>query len=386
MRATEFAAATALALALTGCNASGEAVGAANSGAPSPASGGRPFAVQEIADFDEPWAMAFLPGTGQALITEKKGRLLLWEAGKPVIPIAGVPKVDYGGQLGLGDVVLHPNFARNSLIYLSWAEAGDGDTRGAAVGRAKLVMGGGSARLEGLQVIWRQDPKVTGRGHHGHRLAFASDGHLFITSGEREKFTPAQDMRQNLGKVVRLTDVGGIPADNPFYNQGAVTAQIWSLGHRNLLGIAFDGQGRLWTHEMGPRGGDELNRIERGSNYGYPVVSDGNHYDGRDIPDHSTRPEFNAPELTWNGLSPAGLIVYSGSMFPKWRGDAFLGGLSGKALVRVDLDGATAREAERWDMGQRIREVEQGPDGAIYVLEDERNGSGGRLLKLTPAR
>jgi glucose/arabinose dehydrogenase len=254
------------------------------------------------------------------------------------------------------------------------------------VGRARLVTEGGAPRLDGLQVIWRQD-KTDGRFHHAHRLAFAPDGHLFITSGDRMKFEPAQDLSSNWGKVIRLREDGGVPGDNPFATRGGTAAQVWSSGHRNPLGIAFDAKGQLWTHEMGPRHGDEFNRIERGSNYGWPLVSFGAHYDGRDIPDHPTRPEFNAPAANWNpAISPAGLIIYSGRMFPSWRGNAFIGGLSSKALVRVEINGTTAREVERFDMGQRIREVEQGPDGAIYLLEDERGGSGGRLLRLVPAR
>ncbi len=354
--------------------------------APAQASqGSRPFAVQEIARFNEPWAMTFLP-SGQALITEKPGQLLLWTKGGAAVPVQGTPRVDYGGQLGLGDVVLHPRFARNGLVYLSWSEPGSGDMRGAAVGRARLVTGGGAPRLEGLQVIWRQD-KTDGRAHHAHRLAFAPDGHLFITSGDRMKFQPAQDLGSNWGKVIRLRDDGSVPRDNPFANRGGTAAQVWTYGHRNLLGIAFDSRGQLWTNEMGPRHGDEFNRIERGSNYGWPIVSNGSHYDGKDIPDHSTRPEFNAPEVSWNpAISPTGLMIYSGSLFPRWRGSAFMGALSSKGLVRVEMNGNTAREAERWDMGQRIREVEQGPDGSIYVLEDQRQGAGGRLLRLLPAR
>ncbi|HZH04591.1 MAG TPA: PQQ-dependent sugar dehydrogenase, partial [Myxococcaceae bacterium] len=233
------------------------------------------------------------------------------------------------------------------------------------------------------EVIWRQAPKVSGQGHYSHRLAFGPDGFLWITSGERQKLDPAQDMSTNLGKVIRLREDGAVPGDNPFFAQGGVAAQVWSLGHRNLLGIAFDESGRLWTHEMGPKGGDELNRIERGSNYGYPLVSNGDNYDGSPIPDHDTRPDLNAPEVSWNPvISPAGLIIYSGNLFPAWRGNAFVGGLSSKALIRIEFAGEGAREAQRFDMGKRIREVEQGPDGAIWVLED---GADARLLKLTPA-
>jgi glucose/arabinose dehydrogenase len=350
---------------------------------------GRPFEVQPLVQFAEPWAMTFLPGGRQALITERGGTLKLWTvAGSDTIDVSGVPTVDHGGQGGLGDVVLHPDFASNGFVYLSYAEAGEAGTRGAAVGRGRLVIEGGSARIDGFEAIWRQAPKMSGRGHYGHRLAFSPDGrHLFISSGDRQEFTPAQDRSGNLGKILRLNPDGSTPADNPFASEGGVTAQIWTLGHRNPLGIAFDGRGRLWENEMGPRGGDELNLIQRGANYGYPIVSDGDHYDGRDIPDHATRPEFAAPRVTWTPvISPSSLIFYSGGMFPEWRGSALIGGLSGQALVRVAFDGeGGAREAERFDMGRRIREVEQAPDGSVYLLEDQRNGSGGRMLRLVPA-
>ena len=373
---------------LAGCNGTADAVGSGDTAAAPAAqsASGRPFAIRELGRFDEPWAMTFLPN-GLLLVTEKKGTIRFLDFG-PATPrlgtITGAPQVDYGGQGGLGDIIPHPNFAQNNIIYLSYAEAGPGDTRGAAVARGRLLLDEADAgRIEGLQVIWRQAPKVTGRGHYGHRLAFGPDGKLYISSGERQKFDPAQDMNANLGKIVRLNDDGSVPADNPWASRGGVTAQLWTVGHRNPLGIAFDGQGRLWEHEMGPEGGDEFNLIEKGTNYGYPIVSNGDHYDGKPIPDHPTRPEFNAPEITWTPvISPGGLIIYSGSQFPQWRGNAFIAGLSSKALIRVAIDGNRAREAERWDMGKRIREVEQGPDGAIYLLED---GAGGRLLKLTPA-
>lgn len=339
------------------------------------------FSAVAMASFDRPWAMTFLPD-GRLLVTEKKGALKLHALDGKTGDVSGVPKVAYGGQGGFGDVVLHPKFNENQLVYLSYAEAGPGGKRGAAVARATLKFdekGGGA--LSDTQVIWRQAPKVDGDGHYGHRIAFGPDGHLWIASGERQKFDPAQDMQSNLGKIVRLNDDGSIPADNPFASQGGVSAQIWSLGHRNPLGLAFDAQGRLWNQEMGPRGGDELNLVERGANYGYPIVSNGDHYSGRPIPDHATRPEFKAPAITWNPvISPAGFIIYSGSEFPQWRGNGFIGGLSSESLVRIEFDGTTAREAQRFAMGERIREVEQGPDGAIWLLED---GSNGRLLKLT---
>ncbi len=341
---------------------------------------GSGFSAQERARFDEPWAMSFLPN-GDLIVTEKRGAIKRVDAAGKIGIISGGPTVDYGGQGGLGDVVPHPQFAANGWIYLSYAEAGDGDLRGAAVARAKLALddaGGGA--LSDLQVIWRQVPKVSGRGHYGHRIAFDRNGMLWISSGDRQKFDPAQDMASNLGKTIRLHDDGSVPKDNPFADQGGVAAQVWSLGHRNPLGIAFNAEGALWMQEMGPAGGDELNLIERGSNYGWPIVSNGDHYDGKEIPDHPTRPEFNAPEIHWTPvIAPAGFIIYSGDRFPQWKGNGFIGGLASQALVRIEFAGSTAREAERFDMGHRIRDVEQGPDGAIWLLED---GSDARLLRL----
>jgi glucose/arabinose dehydrogenase len=317
------------------------------------------------------------------LVTEKAGRLLLVDpATGATAPVTGGPVVDYGGQGGLGDVALHPEFATNGWIYLSYAEAGENGTRGAAVARGRLLLADSGGRLEDLEVIWRQVPKTSGRGHYGHRLLFAGDGRLFVSSGDRQESDPAQDMDGNLGKIVRLRDDGTVPDDNPFAGRGGVTAQIWSLGHRNPLGLAFDEQARLWTVEMGPRGGDELNLVKRGANYGYPIVSNGNHYNGRPIPDHDTRPEFEPPKAWWTPvISPGDLAFYSGELFPNWRGNAFIAGLSSEALIRVVIEGDTATEAERFPMGRRIRAVEQGPGGALWVLEDR---AGGRLLKLLP--
>jgi glucose/arabinose dehydrogenase len=342
-----------------------------------------PFTATPRATLDAPWAIAFLPD-GTALVTEKGGVLkhLYVQTGKAQ-DISGVPKVVAAGQGGLGDVILHPQYASNRLIYLSYAEAGEDGTQGAAVARAKLTLKeDGSGSLGELKVIWRQTPKVTGNGHYGHRMRFGPDGKLWITSGERQKFTPAQEMTGNLGKLIRLNDDGSTPADNPFAKQGGVAAQVWSLGHRNPLGIAFDAQGRLWEQEMGPQGGDELNLIQRGGNYGYPEVSNGDHYGGKPIPDHSTNPKFIPPKITWTPvISPAGLTIYAGDRFPAWKGNAFIGGLSSKALVRIELKGEAAREVERYAMGTRIRDVEEGPNGSLWVLED---GAKARLLELQP--
>lgn len=341
-----------------------------------------PFSKEPVATFNEPWAMAFLPD-GRILITEKRGQLLVvTQSGEKSRPVQDLPDVDYRGQGGLGDVIPHPDFAENQLIYFSYAEAGVGNVRGAAVARGRLVANEDTNRLERVEVIWRQNPKVTGAGHYGHRLAFDADGFLFISSGDRQKFDPAQQMTANLGKILRLNDDGTIPTDNPFFAEGDVAAEIWSLGHRNPLGIAFDAEGRLWNTEMGPLHGDEMNLVIKGENYGYPIVSEGDHYSGEKIPDHDTRPEFAAPKVAWiPTIAPGSLMFYSGDQFPDIKGSALIGGMAAAAIIRVEIDGDTAREAERYAMGKRIREIEQGPDGSLWAIED---GDGGRLLKLLP--
>lgn len=362
-----------------------EAMAEADQGEAGSTDSGMPFSLTEVTTFDAPWAMTFLPD-GRLLVTEMAGDLRLHdlEAGETG-SIEGVPEVVHAGQGGLGDVLLHPQFEDNQQIYLSYVETGDGGS-GAAVAKARLVLDDeGGGELEDLEVIWRQTPKMSGNGHFGQRLAFDDDGMLWISSSERQEFDPAQDMTGNLGKIVKLNDDGSAPEDNPFTDQGEVAAQVWSLGHRNILGMAFDADGRLWAHEMGPKNGDELNLIEKGANYGYPLVSNGEHYDGRPIPDHDTRPEFNAPVITWTPvISPAGFIIYDGELFPDWKGSGFIGGLSSQSLVRVQFDGESAQEAERFDLQRRVREVEQGPDGAIWLLEDGMREGNGTLLKLTP--
>jgi glucose/arabinose dehydrogenase len=367
-----------VALMLASCGSAATGESAASVAVPTEQA---PFTLIEAARFEEPWAIAFLPD-GSALVTEKAGTLKLWRAGSPARDVAGVPKVDHGGQGGLGDVILAPDFATSGMVYLSWAEAGSGDNRGAAVGRARLVTRD-APRLEDLQVIWRQDPKVTGRGHYSHRLRFSPDGqHLFVASGDRQKMTPAQDMSGNLGKIVRLLPDGTPAPGNPFAQQGGIAAQAWSLGHRNVLGLEFDAQGRLWDLEHGPGGGDELNLVRPGANYGWPLVSQGNHYDGRAIPRHATRPDLAAPAISWNPvIAPGGFLFVRGNALPGWQGNALIAAMSPAGLVRVAIDGATAREVARYPMDNRIRAVAQAPDGTIWLLED---GGNARLLKLVP--
>jgi glucose/arabinose dehydrogenase len=335
--------------------------------------------IEEIAELDEPWAMTFLPD-GRALISGRGGELTLRTTRGEMIEVDGVPEVVHAGQGGFGDVIAAPDFARTQTVYVSWAEAGDGGS-GAAVGRATLTSDGESARLDDLTVVWRQQPKVSGRGHFAHRLAFSPDGkYLFVTSGDRQKMDPAQDLDSGLGKFVRLNPDGTAADGNPFADRGGVAAETWSFGHRNPLGIAFDADGNLWSSEMGPRGGDELNLIREGANYGWPEVSNGSHYSGEEIPDHGDGDDFEAPKVWWTpSVSPGSLMIYSGQAFPQWKGDAFAGALSGQALIRVDLDGTNAEKGDEWDLGERVREVEQAPDGTIWLLTD-----GGQVLRLTP--
>ena len=341
-----------------------------------------PFSTKALLTFHRPWAMAVLPER-KLLVSEKSGKLW-WADLKTGLKheIAGVPAVVDAGQGGLGDLALHPDFARNQWLYFSYVEAGEPHLQGAVVARARLDLSAEGGKLSDVKVIWRQVPKVTGDGHYGHRLLFGADGKLWISSSERQKFTPAQDMNSNLGKIVRLNDDGSVPTDNPFSDQGGVAAQIWSLGHRNVLGMAFDQQGRLWANEMGPKGGDELNLIEKGGNYGYPIVSNGDHYSGRVIPDHNTRPEFIAPKISWTPvISPSSMVFYTGQQFPMWQGQLLIGGLSSKSLLRIAIHGGEAEEVARYDMGERIRAVAQGQEGEVWLLED---GNTGRFLQLQP--
>ncbi|CAI6311445.1 unnamed protein product [Periconia digitata] len=342
----------------------------------------QPFKSTAITSHAEPWAIAFLPDS-RVLVTERRGNLRLVDPTKKTQgTITGVPTVAYGGQGGLHDVALHPKYAENSIVYLSYAESGSGGA-GGAVARAKLTLdANGGGALSGLEVIWRHTQKASGGLQFACRLLFGSDGALWISSGEINQMTPAQSMTGNLGKVIKLYDNGTAFAGNPFADQGTVQAQIYSLGHRNPLGIDFDAEGRLWEVEMGPMGGDELNLIKAGANYGWPLVSEGRHYDGRTIPSHSTRPDFAAPKAFWVPvISPAGLIIYKGDLFPNWKGNAIISSLSATGLVRATITGDTAKEAQRISMGKRMRGIREDKDGAIWVIED---GANGRLMKLTP--
>jgi glucose/arabinose dehydrogenase len=343
-----------------------------------------PFAITVIGRFDAPFAMALLPD-GRLLVTEKAGRLKLRATDGNVADVAGVPTVAQGGQGGLLDVALAPDYATSHAIYLSYAEAGEGDTSQLVLARA-VLQDAASPLLQGLKVIWRSGEVGPG-GQLGAVIAFSPDGkNLFLSSGERQRFTPAQDPDQALGKILRLTLDGKAAPGNPMFAAGGARAMTWTSGHRNPYGLVFTPDGRLWEEEMGPKGGDELNLLEPGRNYGWPIVSNGDNYSGQQIPDHPSRPDFAAPVLWWNpSISPSGMIYYSGNLFPQFKGSLRIGTMSTPGLMRVALNGATAKPAAFWDMGARIRDLAQAADGSIWVLEDGTRGSNGRLLRLTPA-
>jgi len=401
----------AMLLALASCGASMTAQ----------ASSERPFTTTAVTTFDSPWAMDFLPGSGVpmtslALVTEKPGRIWLIDlASGRKRPVAGAPRVVLSSQGGLLDVVAAPSFAGDQMVYLTFSEPTANGGSGLALARARLADLATAPRLAGLTVLWH-DPAGGFGGQFGGRIAFAPDGQsLFLSSGERQRFTPAQDPSQPLGKILHLTLDGKPAPGNPFAGKtGAATvaitdppedtvaarsasgrrftwpgpnftpAETWSTGHRNPYGLAFAPDGRLWEHEMGPKGGDEVNLILPGRNYGWPNVSNGSNYDGVDIPDHQPGDGYEPPKVWWNpSVSPAGLIIYTGDLFPGWKGDALLGALSGEAFIHVRIRGDQASKADQWDMGHRIREVAQGPRGEVYLLED---GPNARLLRLEPVQ
>jgi glucose/arabinose dehydrogenase len=329
---------------------------------------------------DHPWGLAFLPD-GRMLVTERPGRLRIVSTdGQVSPPLGGVPRVYAQEQGGLLDVALDPKFPENRLVYLTYAEPRDGGAATAA-GRGRLNAAG--TALEDFQVIFRQQPAVSGGLHFGSRLAFARDGTLFISTGERFKFEPAQDLSTHLGKLIRINPDGSVPPDNPFVNRKGARPEIWSYGHRNVQGLAIHPEtGALWVGEFGPRGGDEINIAEPGRNYGWPLVSWGDHYDGRKIPRPPTRRDLADAVRHWTpSISFSGIAFYSGDAFPAWRGTLLLAGLSSKALTRLTLDGTRVIEEERIPIGERIRAVVSGPDGLIYLLTDSERG---RVLRLVP--
>ena len=354
------------------------------------------FTTKAVATFDEPWAMTALPTADSTeptlLVTQKTGELFVVDTARGrKTQVKGVPKVAYGGQGGLGDIIVAPGYATSNAVYISYVEAGTGSDSnkfGAKVIKATLSgLDTDAPTLQSITPIWEQSPKVTGQGHYSHRLLFSPDGqYLYISSGERQKKEPAQDMSMNLGKIIRVYADGSVPKDNPFVSDNNnIASQFWTMGNRNVLGMTFDDSGRLWAHEMGPRGGDEFNLIEKGNNYGWPEVSNGRNYSGTPIPDHDTKPKYAAPKISWTPvISPSAISLYAAgdhNDFPSWQGNALISGLSSKALIVVGLnDDNTADERYRYDMGERVRSV-LAVDGQVWVLED---GEGGQLLKLMP--
>jgi glucose/arabinose dehydrogenase len=398
-------------LALSACGPAGEAQVQAPAGAHPPVETGPPnapdqkpaFAQQTrapatkstiayqvetlVTGLDHPWALAFLPD-GSKLVTERAGRLrILGADGKLSPAVAGLPAVFAEGQGGLFDVALDPDHAKNGLIYWTYAEARDGGVNGTTAARGKLVLGA-APRLENVQVIWRQAPAMDSPLHFGGRLAFARDGALFITTGERSIIPgrmQAQHLDAALGKVIRIRPDGSIPADNPYVGNPQAKPEIWSMGHRNVQGATINPwTGQLWTAEHGARGGDEINTPKAGKDYGWPTITYGEEYSGKPVGDGITQKAgMEQPIYYWDPvIAPSGLTFYNASLFPAWKGDLLVGGLKGY-LVRLTLkdDKVVGEERLLTELGFRIRDVRVGPDGAVYVMTDEDDG---RVLRISP--
>ena len=391
--------------------AAGAAQAQANIGTQAPEAS-NPFVLTQVASFNLPWRLAFLPD-GRMLITEKVGPVWLVTQKGEKTPVANAPAVLSQGQGGMLGVFLSPHYPTDHFVYLTYAEPNEGGSS-LALARARLALGAGTASLEDLKVIWR-DPVGGKGGQFGAQVAFAPDGRsLFLTVGDRQRFVPAQDPNQPVGKILHLT-LDGKPApgnpnagkvgaasvpviDPPKDTEAAKTApvvrtytfpgpnltpsEVWSTGHRTPYGLAFAPDGRLWEVEHGPRGGDELNLIEPGKNYGWPLVEYAPNYDGVPIPSPDTRPDLTKPVLYWTPvIAPGNLTFYKGRMFPQWNGSALVSGLGTQSLSRIVINGPTATSAERWAVGHRIRDVEVGPDGALWMLEDANPGG---LYRVTP--
>ena len=355
--------------------------GSAQSGDSAP--GELPFKVEALTTLAAPWALKMEPGTSRVFVTEKFGTMEVIDlAGHVKGSVGGMPQVAPAGQGGLADLVFAPDYFASYGIYLSWAEEAKGGTRG-VVGRGTLDCPTvDNCQVKDLKVIWRQ-PAVSGPLQYALRMTFSPDGqYLFVASGDRVHTEMVQDMSNNLGKVVRLLPDGTPAPRNPFADKGSPANQIWTIGHRNPLGLKFDLNGQLWDLEHGPRGGDEINKLVAGDNYGWPVVSGGDNYNGVPIPRNETHPEFHAPAINWTPvIAPGDFIFYSGKLWPQWKGDAIVAGLKTMCLARIEFDGDHATEVARYDMGHRMRDIAEASDGSLYAIED---GPEGRLLHLTP--
>ena len=351
---------------------------------PTPKSQRDVFNVTTVATgIERGWGFAFLPDN-RLLVTERPGRMrIVGTDGSLSAPLQGLPNIAVGGQGGLLDVTLSPDFANDQLVYFSFAEAGEGGV-GTAVARGRLA----SSALENVQVIWRQQPKVDGGNHFGSRIVFRGDGTLFITMGDRYSHREkVQNLSTTVGKVVRINADGSMPRDNPFVDRAGARPEIWSYGHRNIQAAALHPQTReLWTVEHGARGGDELNNPQAGRNYGWPVITYGVDYSGEKIGEGTAKPGMEQPVYYWDPvIAPAGAVFYTGQAFSEWQGDLFVGSMNPGGLVRLDMDNGRVRQETRYlgELHERIRDVQQGSDGLLYVLTDE---SRGRLLKLAPKK
>ncbi len=375
----------ALTCNLIACVLGAEAAAAEAPRSPTPPSRDGVVKVETLArGLEHPWGLAFLPD-GRMLVTERPGRLrIVGRNGDLSKPLAGVPRVLARAQGGLLDVELDPQFADNRLVYLSYAEPGEDGMAGTAVARGKLT----DTRLEDVQVIYRQHPKVKGANHFGSRLVFTRDGALFVTQGDRYEYREkAQDLSTGLGKIVRINPDGSVPNDNPFVGRSGARSEIWSYGHRNIQAAALHPEtGQLWTVEHGARGGDELNHPEAGKNYGWPVITYGVDYNGDSIGEGTAKPGMEQPVYYWDPvIAPSGMLFYTGEAFPEWRHSILVGSLSPGLLVRLTLKDGKVTHEERYlgDLRERVRDVQQGPDGFLYLITDSDNG---RILRISPAK
>jgi glucose/arabinose dehydrogenase len=372
-------------LALAACgSAQAPAQGPAQR-SPTPASTPGVVRTETVAEgLENPWALAFLPD-GRILVTERPGPLRIVERdGRLSAPLAGVPAVHARNQGGLLDVAVDPRFGENRLVYLSYAEPAEDGTAGTAVARGTL----GAAGLENVQVIYRQRPKLRGDGHFGSRLVFRRDGTLWITQGDRQGYRErAQDLSQGMGKIMRVNADGTVPRDNPFVGREGAQPEIWSYGHRNVQAAAIHPEtGELWTVEHGARGGDELNNPQAGRNYGWPVITYGRDYSGMSIGEGVAKEGMEQPVYYWDPvIAPSGMAFYTGDVYPGWKGSILIGSMSPGALVRLTMEGGRVAREERYlgELRERIRDVQQGPDGHIYVVTDNAKG---RVLRVVPER
>ncbi len=335
-----------------------------------------------VSGLEHPWALAFLPD-GRILVTERPGRLRIVDtSGRLSEPLAGVPPVQAVSQGGLLDVAIDPDFAQNQIVYLSFSEPGDGGVSGTSVARGRL----GNGRLDNVEIIYRQQPKVRSGGHYGSRLVFSRDGKLFVTQGDRQAGSfrqQAQQLSSGIGKIVRINLDGSIPSDNPYVGRDDARPEIWSLGHRNAQAAALNPEtGELWTVEHGAQGGDELNRPEKGKNYGWPTITYGRDYSGASIGEGAQREGMEQPVYYWDPvIAPSGMTFYTGDRYAGWKGSAFVGSMGTRALVRLTIANGRVTGEERYPLGARIRDVQQGPDGLLYAVTDEDNGA---VLRLVP--